>query len=271
LSQETVSTIGEQRRANYALQPMSKAAFVDLVTTDQPEAPSYFTYDAVLNSQERPTLDETLERVSALTLDRVLALQAAGAQVLDTRDPAEFAAAHLAGSVNIGLGGQYATWAGTVLTREQPIVIVADPGREREAAMRLGRIGFDQVAGYLEDGLHSVAPRPDLLVSTERVSAQVAADRVEHAPAGGAPVIVDVRAPSERQEKRIAGSVGIPLNHLAERLAELPADRPLLVHCAGGYRSSIASSLLQRHGFTKVAEIAGGITAWDAARLPVEA
>ena len=270
LSQETVSTIGEQRRANYALQPMSKAAFVDLVTTDQPEAPSYFTYDAVLNSQERPTLDEALERVSALTLDRVLALQAAGAQVLDTRDPAEFAAAHLAGSVNIGLGGQYATWAGTVLTREQPIVIVADPGREREAAMRLGRIGFDQVAGYLEDGLHSAAPRPDLLVSTERVSAQVAADRVAHAPAGGAPVIVDVRAPAERQEKRIAGSVGIPLNHLAERLAELPADRPLLVHCAGGYRSSIAASLLQRHGFRQVGEIAGGITAWDAARLPIE-
>jgi len=270
LSKETVSTIGEQRRANYALQPMSKAEFVDLVTADQPDAPSYFTYDAVLNSQEHPTLDQTLQRISALTLDQVLALQAAGAQVLDTRDAAEFAAAHLAGSINVGLGGQYATWAGSVLSREQPIVIVADPGREHEAAMRLGRIGFDQVSGYLEDGLRSVEARPELLVATERVSAQVAADRVAAAAPGQAPVIVDVRAPGERQQKRIRGSVGIPLTRLAERMSELPADRPLLVHCAGGYRSSIAASLLQRHGFAQVSEIAGGISAWDAARLPVE-
>jgi rhodanese-related sulfurtransferase len=270
LSKETVSTIGEQRRSNYALQPMSKAAFVELVTADQPDAPSYFTYDAVLNSQERPTLDESLKRVSALALDQVLAMQRTGAQVLDTRDPAEFAAAHLAGSINIGLGGQYATWAGTVLTREQPIVIIADPGREGEAAMRLGRIGFDQVAGYLEDGLHSVRSRPELMMSTERLSAQVAAERVAAAAHEGAPVIVDVRAPGERQQKRIPGSVGIPLNHLVERLSELPSDRPLLVHCAGGYRSSIAASLLQRHGFTRVSEIAGGIAAWDAGQLPVE-
>jgi hydroxyacylglutathione hydrolase len=267
LGKETSSTIGEQRRANYALQPMPKAAFVELVTADQPDAPSYFAYDAVLNSQERPTLEQTLERITALPLDRVLALRDGGAQVLDTRDPAEFAAAHLAGSINVGLGGQYATWAGSVLTREQPIVIVADPGREHEAAMRLGRIGFDQVAGYLEDGLHSAASRPELMRPTERVSAQVAADRVSSQRP--APVIVDVRGAGERQQKRIAGSVGIPLTHLGERLSELPADRPLLVHCAGGYRSSIAASLLQRHGFT-VSEIAGGIAAWDAAHLPLE-
>jgi hydroxyacylglutathione hydrolase len=270
LSKETVSTIGEQRRSNYALQPMSKAAFVELVTADQPDAPSYFNYDAVLNSQERPTLDQTLERIGALTLEQVLALQAIGAQVLDTRDPAEFAAAHLAGSINIGLVGQYATWAGTVLSREQPIVIIADPGREHEAAMRLGRIGFDQVVGYLEDGLHSVESRPELMMSTERLSAQVAAERMAAASGDRGPVIVDVRAPGERQQKRIPGSVGMPLNHLGERLSELPADRLLLVHCAGGYRSSIAASLLQRHGFTQVGEIAGGIAAWDAAKLPLE-
>ena len=270
LSKETVSTIGEQRRSNYALQPMSKAAFVELVTADQPDAPSYFNYDAVLNSQERPTLDQTLERIGALTLEQVLALQGVGAQVLDTRDPAEFAAAHLAGSINVGLVGQYATWAGTVLSREQPIVIVADPGREHEAAMRLGRIGFDQVVGYLEDGLHSIESRPELMVSTERLSAQVAAERVAAASTDRVPVIVDVRAPGERQQKRIPGSVGIPLNHLGERLSELPADRLLLVHCAGGYRSSIAASLLQRHGFTQVGEIAGGIAAWEAGKLPLE-
>jgi glyoxylase-like metal-dependent hydrolase (beta-lactamase superfamily II)/rhodanese-related sulfurtransferase len=270
LSKETVSTIGEQRRSNYALQPMSKTAFIELVTADQPDAPSYFTYDAVLNSQERPTLDQTMERISALSLDQVLALQAVGAQLLDTRDPAEFAAAHMAGSINIGLSGQYATWAGTVLSREHPIVIIADPGREHEAAMRLGRIGFDQVAGYLADGLRSGESRPELMRSTERLSAQVAAARVDSAPVQQKPVVIDVRAPGERQQKRIAGSVGMPLNHLGERLCELPADRPLLVYCAGGYRSSIAASLLQRHGFAQVSEIAGGIAAWDAGKLPVE-
>jgi rhodanese-related sulfurtransferase len=270
LSKETYSTIGEQRRSNYALQPMSKAAFVDLVTADQPDAPAYFTYDAVLNSQERPTLDETLERVNPLTLDQVLAMQAVGAQVLDSRDPAEFAAAHLTGSINIGLGGQYATWAGTVLSREKPIVIIADPGREHEAAMRLGRIGFDQVVGYLEDGLHSVESRPDLMTSTERLSAQVAAERLADAAGEPPPVIVDVRSPGERQQKRIAGSMSIPLTQLNGRLSELPTDRALLVYCAGGYRSSIAASLLQRHGFTQVSELAGGIAAWDAGNLPLE-
>lgn len=270
LSKETTSTIGEQRRNNYALQPMSKAAFIDLVTADQPDAPSYFTYDAVLNSQERPTLDAALERISALTLDHVLALQDTGAQVLDTRDPVEFAAAHLAGSINIGLGGQYATWAGTILSREHPIVIIADPGREHEAAMRLGRIGFDHVVGFLKDGLYSAQARPELMRTTERLSPQAAADRVAAASPEHAPVMIDVRGPGERQQKRIAGSVGIPLNHLDERASELPADRPLLVYCAGGYRSSIAASLLQRHGFALVSEIAGGITAWDAGQLPVE-
>ena len=186
ISKETVSTIGEQRRSNYALQPMSKSAFVDLVTADQPDAPAYFTYDAVLNSKERPTLDEALAReLNPMTLEIVLALQRAGAQMLDTRDPAEFAAAHLAGSINIGLGGQYATWAGTVLSREHPIVIIADPGREHEAATRLGRIGFDHVVGYLKDGLHSLEARPDLTATTERVSAPLAAERLAERRAGG--------------------------------------------------------------------------------------
>jgi rhodanese-related sulfurtransferase len=267
ISKETVSTIGEQRRLNYALQPMTKQAFVDLVTADQPDAPPYFTYDAVLNSKERPTLDAALTReLTPLTLDRVLALHGSGAQLLDTRDPGDFAAAHLVGSINIGLGGQYATWAGTVLSRERPIVIVADPGRESESAIRLGRIGFDHVAGYLADGLQSAAHRADLLTTTDRVSPQLAAERL----AAGPSLAVDVRAPRERQQKSIGGSVSVPLNHLTERVSDLPHDRPLIVYCAGGYRSSIAASLLQRHGLTNVAEIAGGIAAWETARLPME-
>lgn len=267
ISKETVSTIGEQRRLNYALQPMSKKAFIELVTADQPEAPPYFIYDAVLNSKERPTLDQALEReLKPLELSRVLELQAGGAQVLDTRDPEEFATAHLRGSINIGLSGQYATWAGTVLSREAPIVIVANPGRETESAIRLGRIGFDNVAGYLSDGMRSLELRPDLTTTTERLSAPLSAQLLSSSEP---PQLIDVRASRERDQKFIDGSLSIPLNHLSERVQELPRNRPLLVYCAGGYRSSIAASLLQQHGFDRVSEIAGGMAAWEAAKLPL--
>jgi hydroxyacylglutathione hydrolase len=245
---------------------MSKQAFIELVTADQPEAPPYFVYDAVLNSKERPTLDEALERVNAMTLDDVLALQGVGAQILDTRDASEFASAHLAGSINIGLGGQYATWAGTVLDREHPIVIIADPGRENEAATRLGRIGFDHVVGYLQHGLLSLNSRPDLTATTERLSAPLSAELMS---SGEPPQVIDVRTPREREQRFIDGSLSIPLNHLSERAQELPRDRPLLVYCAGGYRSSIAASLLQQKGFYCVSEIAGGMAAWEAAKLAV--
>jgi hydroxyacylglutathione hydrolase len=267
LSKETVSTLGEQRRSNYALQPMSKEAFIQVVTADQPDAPAYFVYDAVLNSEERPTLDQALARgMNPLSLDRVLELQATNAQILDTRDATEFASAHLAGSINIGLVGQYATWAGTVLNREHPIVIVAGPGRENESAVRLGRIGFDHVVGYLKDGLHSLESRPELVAFTERLSAPFAAELLSSSQP---PLAIDVRAPREREQKYIAGSLAIPLNHLSENLDKLPRDRPLLVYCAGGYRSSIAASLLRRSGFDPVGEIAGGIVGWEAANLPV--
>jgi len=266
ISQETVSTVGEQRRSNCALQPMSKEAFVALVTADQPDAPPYFTYDAVLNTKERPTLDEALAReVQPVPLDSVLALQESGAQILDTREPGEFAAAHLAGSVNVGLNGQYATWAGTVLRHDKPVVIVAAPGTERESATRLGRIGFDQVVGYLQHGLESLAGRPELTRTTERLGPDVAATRI----AAGA-LLLDVRAVGERAKSRIAGSLSIPLSQLEQRLGEVPRDRPVIVHCAGGYRSSIAASLLARAGIGDVSELAGGIAAWDQTHPPLE-
>jgi hydroxyacylglutathione hydrolase len=239
-----------------------------VVTADQPDAPAYFNYDAVLNSQERPTLDEALARgMKPLMLEEVLELQSKGAQILDTRDPGEFAAAHLAGSINIGLGGQYATWVGTVLDRKHPIVIIASVGRENEAATRLGRIGFDHIAGFLKDGLHSLDSRPDLTVVTERLSAPFAAELLASSEP---PVLVDVRTPRERGMKFIGGSVGAPLNHLVEQLDQLPKERALLVYCAGGYRSSIAASLLQNRGYSSVSEIAGGIAAWEAAGLPIK-
>ena len=267
LSSDTVSSLGDQRRLNYALQPMSKEEFIRMVTADQPDAPAYFTFDAVLNTRERPTLDKNLEQVlRPIDLEDVLRMGDAGAQILDVRDPAEFAQGHLAGSINIGLGGQYATWAGTVLDRSKPIVILAEPGREAEAALRLGRIGFDHVKGYLRGGMEALAGRPDLIWPTERVSALMVAEELAGA---NPPLVLDIRNPREWNARHIAGSVNIPLNHLQERIAEIPRGRRIAVHCAGGYRSSIAASILHQHGITQLIEMAGGLAAWDAARLPV--
>jgi hydroxyacylglutathione hydrolase len=268
LSSDTVSTLGDQRRLNYALQPMTKEEFVRLITTDQPDAPPYFTYDAVLNTRERPTLDKNLAEVDRpVELDEVLRLGDKGAQIIDVREPSEYAKGHMAGSINIGLGGQFATWAGTVLDRERPIVIIAEPGREVEAALRLGRIGFDHVLGHLHGGMEALAGRPDLVWPTERISVLIAAEEL----AKDAHVLLDVRAPREWTTKHIAGSVNIPLNHLQERIDEVPRDRRIFVHCAGGYRSSIAAGILHQYGITSLVEIAGGIAAWEAAALPIVA
>jgi glyoxylase-like metal-dependent hydrolase (beta-lactamase superfamily II)/rhodanese-related sulfurtransferase len=265
LSKETVSTIGEQRKTNYALQPLSKPAFIELVTADQPDAPSYFTYDAVLNSRNRQTLNEALTwEVRPLSLDDCLELQRHGVQLLDTREASEFAAAHLKGAINIGLRGQYATWAGSVLDRERPIVIVADPGAERESALRLGRIGFDHVIGYLDDGMASATTRPDLVAETTRISPERAAELIA---SNGNLRVIDVRAAGERAAKSIDRSTHLPLQRLVEGVKDVPKDTPLLVHCAGGYRSSTAASLLQREGFTNVSELAGGLAAWEASGL----
>jgi hydroxyacylglutathione hydrolase len=267
LSKETVSTIGEQRKTNYALQPLSKDAFIELVTADQPDAPSYFTYDAVLNSRKRPTLSEALTwELQPMSLDDCLELQKRDVQLLDTRDASEFAAAHLRGAINIGLRGTYATWAGSVLDPEHPIVIIADPGAERELALRLGRIGFDHVVGYLDGGMASAAARSDLVSETTRVSPDRAAEQLRSNPSLK---LIDVRGAGERAAMSIEQSVHLPLQRLIEDVRDLPKDTPLLVHCAGGYRSSTAASLLQREGFTNVGELAGGITAWEASGNPV--
>jgi hydroxyacylglutathione hydrolase len=267
LSSDTVSTLGDQRRLNYALQPMTKDEFTRLVTTDQPDAPAYFTYDAILNTRERPTLDQMLQQgLQPVELAELLTLGDAGAQVLDVRDPAEYAKGHLAGSINIALDGQYATWAGTLLDHAKPILLIAEPGREAEAALRLGRIGFDRVKGYLNNGMGALAHRQDLVWATERVNAQTLADELA---SPNPPLVIDIRTPREWTAKHLAGSINLPLAHLRERLAEVPRDRRIAVHCAGGYRSSIAVSILNQYGIANLIELAGGITAWDLARFPV--
>ncbi|MDH3601878.1 MAG: rhodanese-like domain-containing protein, partial [Candidatus Tectomicrobia bacterium] len=229
------------------------------------EAPAYFVYDAMLNRRERATLETTLEREhNPMTLDDVLRQMNAGAQVIDIREPADFAGAHLTGSLNISLIGSYATWAGTLLDPKQPVVLVAEPGQEEEGAMRLGRIGFDNVAGYLDGGMQALEARPDLVRRIERITAPTLAEQLREAEP---PVVLDVRTEREWQDQHIEGSLNISLQHLRERLTEVPSDRPLVVHCASGYRSSIAASMLQQHGITRVADLVGGIGAWEASQL----
>ncbi|HEX2918332.1 MAG TPA: MBL fold metallo-hydrolase [Edaphobacter sp.] len=268
LSSDTVSTLGQQKRFNYALQPMSKEEFIRLVSVDQPDAPAYFTYDALLNTRERSTLDDALKlALKPIELPDLLAMNKSEIQIIDVRDAADYAIGHMEGSINIGLSGQYATWAGTLLDAARPIAIIAEPGREEEAALRLGRIGFDRIEGYLHGGMAALADRPDLIRTTERASVPML---IEELNSSNPPVILDVRSQQEWKEGHIPDSQNIPLSQFKERIGEVPKDRRIAVHCAGGYRSSIAASLLDQNGANNLVELAGGITAWEAANHPVE-
>jgi glyoxylase-like metal-dependent hydrolase (beta-lactamase superfamily II)/rhodanese-related sulfurtransferase len=258
LSTETWSTIGAQRTENYALLAPDRQTFIDLVTEGQPPAPSYFVYDAVLNRKDRPLLDENAP-LRPLTLDEVDGLVAAGAVVLDGRSPEEFARGHLIGSINVGLAGRYAEFAGSVVPSDVDIVLVVDPGFEIEARNRLGRIGFDRVVGHLAEPLAVMASVPD---RTQRAS-RLTVGEFEHrrAEVDGLQV-VDIRNPGEVSLGTVPGATPIPVGQLPGRLAELDPTRPTVVYCAGGYRSSVAASLLRTHGFHDVSDLVGGFGAW---------
>jgi hydroxyacylglutathione hydrolase len=274
LSTELFSTIGEQKKFNYALQPMSREAFKEIVTADQPEAPDYFVHDAILNRKERAALHDAMaKQLKPLSVDEVLALEQSGAQLLDVRDGIDFEGGHLRGSLNIALSGKYATWAGSMLTHDRPIVVIAEEGGEEEAVMRLGRIGFDNVAGYLADGMRALEHRTDLVEHTDRITAPalaawLAGDRPD---AGDTPVVLDIRSEAEHAGGHVPGSLNIPLPRLEERVAELPAGRPVVVHCEGGYRSAIGASLLQKLGRGGVHDLVGGFKAWLATKEPATA
>lgn len=264
LSKETVSTIGEQKTFNYALQPMPFEQFRTLVTAEQPEAPGYFVYDAVRNRQERPALDQTMHTaLQALPLPQVLQLQRAGAQLLDVRDAIDFAGASLKGTLQIGLQGKYATWCGSLLNHDDPIVVIGDDN-EQEAVMRLGRIGFDNVAGYLQDGMQALQQHPEFVQTVPRITAAALARQQQHVPT----FVLDVRSEKEYAIVHLQGSSNVPLTHLRERLHQIPTDQPVVVHCEGGYRSAIACSILLQAGRTNVSDLVGGIKAWIATKLP---
>jgi rhodanese-related sulfurtransferase len=237
------------------------------VTADQPEAPDYFVHSAILNRQERPVLEKTMsEGIKPIPLDKVLEMAKSGAQILDVREGIDYAGAHLAGSINIALKGKYATWAGSMLNAKAPIVVIGEDDQAEEAVMRLGRIGFDNVAGTLEGGMMALNDRPELQRKVERITAQALADMID---SGEKPTVLDVRSDKEHAAGHIEGAVNIPLTHLDENLDKLPKTGRLVVHCEGGYRSSIAAGLLQNHGFGNVLDLVGGYKAWAASQLPV--
>jgi rhodanese-related sulfurtransferase len=226
-------------------------------------APAYFGYDAGLNRAERATLERVLaSALKPLELDEVLRLAKGGARLLDTRDADAFAAEHLRGSINIGLGGRYASWVGTVLDPAQPIVIVAAPGKEEESATRLGRIGFDRIAGFLRGGVAAARARPAELVRGARLDRAALARRLA---APDSPQVVDVRTNAEWNAGHIEGALHLVLDDLSKNLARLPKNRELVVVCRSGYRSSIGASLLEAAGFERVTDLAGGMDAWTAA------
>ena len=259
LSTETMSTIGEQRRTNYALAPMSEDDFVEAVTQGQSVAPLYFSFAANRNRERRDLLDDDT-RVPALTVEEVLTHQHDGAVVLDARDDMAFAAGHLRGSINVGLGGRFAEYAGEVMAADTAIVLIVPPGHESEAKVRLARIGFDRVVGALDRPVDAFIAHPDLVEQLSRLSVAALAERIKTLPNL---VLIDVRNPGEVATGSIDGARNISLPALLSSIDQLDPAAPTIVYCAGGYRSAIASSLLRSHGFSDVSDLIGGYTAWE--------
>jgi rhodanese-related sulfurtransferase len=230
-----------------------------LVTEGQPPAPGYFVYDAVLNRKDRELLDET-KAPTAMTYDEVREAVRNGAILVDGRTPEEFAQGHLRGAVNIGLEGRYAEFAGSVIQPDVDIILMEEPGRELEGKNRLARIGFDRVVGFLKDPYEVMFDRRDDVVMASRLTAAALNERIAAVPGLQ---LVDVRNPGEAEAGVIAHAVNIPVGQLPERLVELDPTKPTVVYCAGGYRSSVAASLLRQRGFADVSDVLGGYNAWE--------
>jgi glyoxylase-like metal-dependent hydrolase (beta-lactamase superfamily II) len=268
LSSATHSTIGEQRRGNYALRPMSRERFVEMMTTDLPEAPPYFPMDVEINRAGAPPLADR-PAPPALLPEEVRRLPGAGAIVLDVRTPAAFGTAHLPGSVNIGLQGQFASWAGSLLPVPAPLVIVADDeGGAREAVVRLARVGLESISGWLAGGVLAWEQAGLPLASIPQMPVDELAARIAEAPTGLR--VLDVRRPAEFAAGHVPGAASIPLDRLQRHAGEIDRSRPTAVVCASGYRSSAATSLLARAGFTDLYNVVGGTSAWVAAGHAVE-
>jgi glyoxylase-like metal-dependent hydrolase (beta-lactamase superfamily II)/rhodanese-related sulfurtransferase len=266
ISKETWSTIGEQRRSNHALQPMSREAFIAKMTADLPEQPRYFGMDVEINRRGASTL-AARERPPALDPAAFAARVEAGAVVVDVRSGVDFGAGHVPGSINVGLGGQFASWAGTLLDPAQPVLIVAaDDDGAREAVLRLARVGLENVAGSLAGGVGAwrASERPLATIP------QITVADLRGLVGRGDLQVIDVRRGGEYAGGHVPGAITAPLDRLADEARRLDSARPTAVICAGGYRSSAASSLLSRLGFKDLRNVVGGTGAWIEAGYEVE-
>jgi hydroxyacylglutathione hydrolase len=269
ISAETSSTIGEQKRSNYALKPMSRDEFVRMMTSELPAAPAYFSEDAEINRDGAGPL-AALPTPAALSPLEVSDLMSHGYVVIDVRSADEFGDAHVPGSLNIGLGGQFAIWAASLIPLQSPIVIVADSeAGVDEAQTRLARVGMERAQGYLKGGINGwkdagldVASVPQITV--HQLKDLIASQRDLR--------VLDVRRPSEYASGHVPGAVSEPLSNLIERVPVLKLESPgsTAVICGSGYRSSAATSILQQHGFTNLVNVAGGTNAWISAGQAVE-
>jgi hydroxyacylglutathione hydrolase len=260
MGSERSSTIGKERRFNYALQAKNCDEFIHLLTDHLPPRPEYFQTEVELNRQGAAPLDE-LPPMSAFPAEEVLRLQANGTLVVDTRPAIEFAVAHIPGSVHIALTGQYASWAARILGLDARIIIVGeDDDHVRESQLRLARVGVENVTGYLEGGLMGWIRSGHEVDYIPHISAQELHELL--ATEGDHVAVLDVREPGEVETGAIEGAVRIPLGELTKRADELDRSKLVVVHCKGGYRSSIATSLLRRAGFRDIANLTGGYDAW---------
>ncbi|MGH9768362.1 MAG: MBL fold metallo-hydrolase [Blastocatellia bacterium] len=267
MSNETSSTIGRQRRLNYALQPMPREEFVKMMTSDLPEAPAYFSKDAEINRGGARALAE-LPRPAALAPGEVNRLAGCGVTILDVRPNTEFGTAHVPGALNVGLSGQFASWAGQLIKFDAPIVIVAeDESKVDEAVTRLARVGIENVKGYLAGGMDAWR-RAGLSANT---IAQISVDDLsELLNSQNDLQVIDVRQPGEYDTGHVPSAVNAPLARVGERAPEFDPDRRTAVICAGGFRSSAAASILERLGFKNLLNVLGGTGAWISAGYPVE-
>jgi glyoxylase-like metal-dependent hydrolase (beta-lactamase superfamily II)/rhodanese-related sulfurtransferase len=260
MSGDAVSTIGKERRMNYAVQPMSREAFVELLTADLPPRPAYFSEEVRKNRAGAADLEE-LAVVPPLTPAEVAQFRDAGLILLDTRSLQEFAAAHIPGSIHIALAGQFASWVARVLGTETPIVLVAeDDVAIAESRLRLARVGLENVCGALAGGIAAWAAAGYEVEATDQIAAGEVSAWLETGP--DRKILVDVREPGEYSGGAIPGSISIPLADLRLRSGELSQADTVAVHCKGGYRSSIAASLLRSAGLPHVVNVTGGYDAW---------
>lgn len=259
MSSERSSTIGRERRTNYALQAKNAEEFVSLLTESLPPRPEYFGYDVEMNRRGAAALDR-LAAPAPLPAAEVLRLQKEeGAVVLDTRSAMDFAVAHVPGSVHVALSGQYASWAARLLGLDKRIILVGeDENQLREAQMRLARVGIEKADAYLEDGVSGWVKSGYELDYIPQVSAAELAQLLQQEQI----TVLDVREPAEVQGGAIENSIHIPLGQLPARTDELDREKLLVVHCKSGYRSSIATSILRRAGFRDIANLTGGYDAW---------